>query len=107
MAELRKVPFVTISSFNTSPTSESKKRRHEDEAEITLGKDGGGGSAAATGSGGCGGLFGNVKGGDGESGETKTTVRLSLPLTEPSERGSAEYNYSELIHSTLVQVRTA
>ncbi|XP_071387338.1 ubinuclein-2b isoform X1 [Centroberyx affinis] len=104
MAEPRKVPFVTISSFNTSPTSESKKRRREDEADITLGKDGGG-SAAAVGSGGCGGPFGNVKSGDGESGETKPTVRLNLSLTEPSERGSAEFNYSELVQSTLTQVK--
>uniref|UniRef100_A0A668A208 Ubinuclein 2b n=1 Tax=Myripristis murdjan TaxID=586833 RepID=A0A668A208_9TELE len=98
MAEPRKVPFVTISSFNTSPTSESKKRRREDEADnvITFGKDGGG-SAAAVGSGGCGGLFGNVKAADGQAGETKPTVRLNLSLTEPNDRGSAEFNYSELV----------
>ncbi|XP_056144694.1 ubinuclein-2-like [Lampris incognitus] len=102
MAEPRKVPFVTISSFNTSPTSESKKRRREDESEITFGKDGGGGSAAV-GSGGCGGLFGNVKSGEVESSEKKPTVRLNLSLPEPNERGSAEFNYSELLQSTLNQ----
>lgn len=107
MAEPRKVPFVTISSFNTSPpTPEStKKRRREDEAvDITFGKDGGG-SAAVLGSGGCGGLFGNRKGGDAEIEEAKPTVRLNLPLTEPNERASAEFNYGELVNSTLTQVR--
>ncbi|KAM7372426.1 hypothetical protein PAMP_009592 [Pampus punctatissimus] len=112
MAEPRKVPFVTISSFSTSPPTPetSKKRRREDEAvDITFGKDGGGGgSAAATGSGGGnGGLFGNTKGGDAETGETKPTVRLSLSLSEPSERGSAEFSYSELVNSTLSQVKHA
>ncbi|XP_044038401.1 ubinuclein-2b isoform X2 [Siniperca chuatsi] len=111
MAEPRKVPFVTISSFNTSPPTpeSSKKRRREDEAvEITFGKDGGG-SAAAVGSGGDGGLFGNVntKGGDAETEEAKPTVRLNLPLTEPNERASAEFNYGELVHSTLTQVKLA
>uniref|UniRef100_A0A673BMM7 Ubinuclein 2b n=1 Tax=Sphaeramia orbicularis TaxID=375764 RepID=A0A673BMM7_9TELE len=105
MAEPRKVPFVTISSFNTSPPTpeSSKKRRREDEAvDITFGKDGGG-STAGIGSEGCGGLFGNAKGGgDGDTGETKPTVRLSLSLTEPNERGSAEFNYSELLAGSTV-----
>ncbi|XP_023287409.1 ubinuclein-2-like isoform X1 [Seriola lalandi dorsalis] len=109
MAEPRKVPFVTISTFNTSPPTpeSSKKRRREDEAiDITFEKDGGG-SAAAVGSGGCGGLFGHTKGGDAETEETKPTVRLNLPLTEPNERGSAEFNYGELVNSTLTQVKHA
>ncbi|KAM6956929.1 ubinuclein-2b isoform 2-T2 [Aplochiton taeniatus] len=101
MAEPRKVPFVTISSFNTSPTLEIKKRRREDdEAEISFRKDGGGGGSGATGSGVCSDVFGNVgnvKGGDGEAVETKPTVRLHLSLSEPSDRGSAEFNYSELV----------
>ncbi|XP_026180222.1 ubinuclein-2b isoform X1 [Mastacembelus armatus] len=106
MAEPRKVPFVTISSFNTSPPPESgKKRRREDEAvDISFGKDGG---AAAPGSGGGGGLFGDTKAGDAESRDTKPTVRLNLPLTEPSDRGSAEFNYGELVQSTLSQVKLA
>uniref|UniRef100_A0A3Q3Q4J2 Ubinuclein 2b n=1 Tax=Monopterus albus TaxID=43700 RepID=A0A3Q3Q4J2_MONAL len=98
MGEPRKVPFVTISSFNTSPPTpeSSKKRRREDEAvDISFGKDGSG-SAAAVGSGGGGGLFGNTKGGDTESEETKPTVRLNLSLPEPNERGSVEFNYGEL-----------
>ncbi|KAM3835879.1 LOW QUALITY PROTEIN: ubinuclein-2b [Diretmus argenteus] len=106
MAEPRKVAFVTISSFNTSPNSECKKRRREDEADMTFGEDGGGrAAAAAVGSGGCGDPFGNVKSGDGEPGEKRPTVRLNLPLTEPSERGSAEFNYSELVQSSLTQVK--
>nr|XP_057905979.1 ubinuclein-2b [Doryrhamphus excisus] len=99
MAEPRKVPFVTLSSFNTSAPSTpefSKKRRREDEA-VTLARDGGGNVA---GSGGDGGLFGNTKSDVAEPGETKPTVRLHLSLSEPSERGSAEFNYTELVVST-------
>ncbi|XP_070703436.1 ubinuclein-2b isoform X2 [Pempheris klunzingeri] len=110
MAEPRKVPFVTISSFSTSPpTPEStKKRRREDEAvDITFGRDGGGSAAANVGSGGGGGLFGNTTGGDAETEEAKPTVRLNLPLTEPNERGSAEFNYGELVNSTLSQGKLA
>uniref|UniRef100_A0A8C7G338 Ubinuclein 2b n=2 Tax=Oncorhynchus kisutch TaxID=8019 RepID=A0A8C7G338_ONCKI len=107
MAEPRKVPFVTISSFNNNaPPSDSKKRRREDEAEISLGEDGGGGSAATRPGGGTGASpFGIVKAGDGDSAETKrVTVRLNLSLPEPSERGSAEFNYSELVQSTQVKI---
>ncbi|KAM8844963.1 ubinuclein-2b isoform 3-T3 [Spinachia spinachia] len=111
MADPRKVPFVTISSYSTSPpNSESiKKRRREDEAvEITFGNDGGG-DGAAVGSGGGGGPFGNVtaKGGDAESAEVKPTVRLHLPLSEPSDCGSSEFNYGELVNTTLTQVKHA
>ncbi|XP_075998864.1 ubinuclein-2b isoform X2 [Genypterus blacodes] len=118
MAEPRKVPFVTISTFNTPPppppppTPEpNKKRRREDEAvDITFGKDGGGGggSAAAVGSGGGGGdPFGNGKGADGDSVEPKPTVRLNLTLTEPNERASAEFSYSELVHTKTPTTTTA
>ncbi|XP_027141031.1 ubinuclein-2b isoform X3 [Larimichthys crocea] len=107
MAEPRKVPFVTISSFNTSPPTpeSSKKRRREDEAvEITFGKDGGGGGGGGGGSA----PFGNAKGGDAEPEEAKPTVRLNLPLTEPNERASAEFNYGELVNSSLItQVKHA
>uniref|UniRef100_A0A096M1U3 Ubinuclein 2b n=1 Tax=Poecilia formosa TaxID=48698 RepID=A0A096M1U3_POEFO len=105
MAEPRKVPFVTISSFSAPPppqqqqTPESnKKRRREDEAaDITLGSGGSGGA-----------LFGNAKGGsDTDGGETKPTVRLSLTLSEPNERGSSEFNYGELVQSTPSQVKPA
>uniref|UniRef100_A0A3P9MRB7 Ubinuclein 2b n=1 Tax=Oryzias latipes TaxID=8090 RepID=A0A3P9MRB7_ORYLA len=99
MAEPRKVQFVTLSSFNTSPpTQESnKKRRREDEAIVTHGKDGDGGAAAAGSGGGGGGLFGNAKGTDAAAEEGKPTVRLCLPLSEPNERGSSEFNYGELV----------
>uniref|UniRef100_A0A3B4ATW8 Uncharacterized protein n=1 Tax=Periophthalmus magnuspinnatus TaxID=409849 RepID=A0A3B4ATW8_9GOBI len=92
MAEPRKVPFVTISSFNAAPPTlePGKKRRREDDgADITFGKDGGT-------------LFGSTEA--GETGESKPTVRLSLSLSEPSERGSAEFNYSELTNNTHPQV---
>lgn len=117
MAEPRKVPFVTISSFNAPPAPEPKKRRREDEADSTVVKDGGSGGAAAAataaagsggGAGGAGGgegLFGNVKGGDTEPVDKRPTVRLNLPLTEPNERGSAEFSYTELVQSTLTQVK--
>lgn len=107
MAEPRKVPFVTISTLNTSPPTPetSKKRRREDEAvDITFGKDGGG---SAVGSGGGGGLFGNAKGSDAQSAEKKPTVRLNLTLSEPNERGSSEFNYGELVQSSVSQVRIA
>ncbi|KAJ0001500.1 hypothetical protein NQD34_006520 [Periophthalmus magnuspinnatus] len=103
MAEPRKVPFVTISSFNAAPPTlePGKKRRREDDgADITFGKDGGG-STAGKGAVGGGTLFGSTEA--GETGESKPTVRLSLSLSEPSERGSAEFNYSELTNNTHPQ----
>lgn len=112
MAEQRKVPFVTLATFNTTPASEpAKKRRREDENDTSHGKNGGVGSAG-TGPGGGGGssLFGNIEGNvnvtDGTSGEPKTvTVRLNISLSEPSEKGSAEFNYSELVQATQVSVK--
>lgn len=102
MAEPRKVPFVTISSFGSppqTPPEPGKKRRREDEAvDITFGKDGGGGAATGGGLGG-GGLFGK-EGDTNKSGEEKPTVRLRLTLTEPNDRGSSEFNYSELVQTT-------
>lgn len=109
MAEPRKVPFVTLSSFNSTPpplTQEpgKKRRREEDCADITLGKDEGG-NIAGKGSGGGAGMFGNTEG--GETGESKPTLRLSLSLSEPNERGSAEFNYNELAHSSVPQKKSA
>ncbi|XP_037545368.1 ubinuclein-2b [Nematolebias whitei] len=104
MAEPRKVPFVTISSFGSSPQTPEpgKKRRREDEAvDITFGKDGGGAAAVGGlggGGGGGGGLFGK-EGDANKTGEEKPTVRLSLTLTEPNDRGSSEFNYGELLHT--------
>uniref|UniRef100_A0A671RJQ2 Ubinuclein-2-like n=1 Tax=Sinocyclocheilus anshuiensis TaxID=1608454 RepID=A0A671RJQ2_9TELE len=89
MADPRKVPFVTLASFSTTPAApESKKRRREDE-EIQP-------SAGVTG----GGLFGTGKPAS-DPGEPKPTVRLNLSLSEPSEQRSAEFNYSELVQSNL------
>lgn len=107
MAEPRKVPFVTISSYNNSSTTQdlTKKRRREDEAiDITFGTDSVGSAALGSGSGG-GCLFGNSKGGETEMDKSKPTVRLILPLSEPNELASSEFNYRDLVHSTLVQVR--
>ncbi|XP_077474843.1 ubinuclein-1-like [Stigmatopora argus] len=95
MAEPRKVPFVTLSSFNASalPSPEvSKKRRREDEA-ITLGSELGS-------EGGGGGGFGTPGADAAEPEEVKPTIRLNLSLSEPSERGSAEFNYIELVLPT-------
>lgn len=97
MAEPRKVPFVTISSYNNSPTTQdlTKKRRREDEAiNISFGTE----------QAGSGSLFGNSKGADAEMDKSKSTVRLILPLSEPNELASSEFNYRDLVHSTLVQV---
>lgn len=117
MAEPRKVPFVTISSFNTSPVvptpqqESSKKRRREDEAaEVTCGKDGGGGGSvvgSGDGGGSGGAPFGNVTptGGEGVTGEVKPSVRLLLPLAEPSDRASSEFNYGELVNSSQPQTQ--
>ncbi|XP_061702312.1 ubinuclein-2-like isoform X2 [Syngnathoides biaculeatus] len=99
MAEPRKVAFVTLSSFSTSTPATSelgKKRRREDEA-MTLGRDG---EISAVGSDGAGGLFGTAPGDVAEPEEARPTVRLNLSLSEPSERGSAEFNYSEMVVPT-------
>lgn len=96
MADPRKVPFVTLASFSTTPAApETKKRRREDEEnEPTPGVTGGG-------------LFGNVTAKPAtDPGEPKRTVRLNLSLSEPNEQKSAEFNYGELITSSL-QVRKA
>lgn len=105
MAELRKVPFVTISSFNnSSPIQDlTKKRRLEDETiDISFGIVG---DAMIGSGGGGGGLFGNIKKGEAEMDKSKPSVRLILPLSEPNERASSEFNYRDLVHTTLVQVR--
>lgn len=102
------MPFVTISSYNNSPTTQdlTKKRRREDEAiDISFGIDGTGSAVLGSGGGG-GGLFGNSKGGETAMDKSKSTVRLILPLSEPNELASSEFNYRDLVHSTHVQVRT-
>lgn len=96
MADPRKVPFVTLASYNSStPVPESKKRRREDEGEGALqphGRDGGG-------------PFSNGKSSGAEgAAESKSTVRLSLSLSEPSEKGSTEFSYTELIQQATQPV---
>ncbi|KAJ8404141.1 hypothetical protein AAFF_G00339140 [Aldrovandia affinis] len=111
MAGPRKVPFVTLSDFPTVPAPEPKKRRKEDEIDLTLGDHGKAGTAA-TGAGGDGGgggggaVFGNVKVSGGDAGEPRgITVRLNLCLSEPSDQASAEFSYSELVQSRQVKRR--
>ncbi|TRY95719.1 hypothetical protein DNTS_022120 [Danionella cerebrum] len=94
MADPRKVPFVTLASFNSTPAApESKKRRREDEGnEMNSGVSGGA-------------VFGAGKPA-ADPGEAKPTVRLNLSLSEPSDQKSPEFNYGELITVNL-QVRKA
>ncbi|XP_051573459.1 ubinuclein-2-like isoform X2 [Myxocyprinus asiaticus] len=92
MADPRKVPFVTLTSYSNTPAPESKKRRLEDEENEP--------NPSAVGSASVG-LFGAAKPAT-EPGEPKPTVRLNLSLSEPSEQKSAEFNYSELIHTNLL-----
>lgn len=101
------MPFVTISSYSNSPTTQdlTKKRRREDAAiNISFGIDGAGSAVLGSG-GGVGSLFGNGKEGETEMDKSKSTVRLILLLSEPNELASSEFNYRDLVHSTLVQVR--
>lgn len=101
------MPFVTISSYNNSSTTQdlTKKRRREDEAIDSNFGIGGCGSAVVGSGGGSGGLFGNGKVGETEMDKSKPTVRLIIPLSEPNELASSEFNYRDLVHSTLAQVR--
>ncbi|XP_023647649.2 ubinuclein-2a isoform X2 [Paramormyrops kingsleyae] len=99
MAEPRKVPFVTLSAFAPGQPSEQRKRRREDDTDISVGDAGLG--TAATGAAG-GGMF--AKAGDGDAAEPRgITVRLDLRLSEPSDQASAEFNYSELLQSVQVK----
>ncbi|KAF5906017.1 ubinuclein-2-like isoform X1, partial [Clarias magur] len=121
MADPRKVPFVTLASYSSSsgsaaaPVSECRKRRREEESEAAgvqphqqhqqqqlhhqhPGRDAGAGT----------GLFTNGKSSGAEcpstsSTESKSTVRLSLCLSEPSDKGSSEFSYSELIQQATQQ----
>ncbi|XP_053274640.1 ubinuclein-2a isoform X1 [Pleuronectes platessa] len=111
MAEPRKVQFVTLSAFAAGAAAESRKRRLEDGADVSFGKAGE--VEAATGAGGGGGGGGaaaassNARLGQTDSddmdkdkaggAESRTTMRLNLPLSEPDDRSSVEFNYGELI----------
>ncbi|XP_056609180.1 ubinuclein-2b isoform X2 [Triplophysa dalaica] len=98
MADPRKVPFVTLASFNNTSAPEPKKRRREDGENEPPNPSCGSGTTAV-------GLFGTGKTA-ADPGETKPSLRLNLNLSEPNEQRSAEFNYGELVHSS-VQVRKA
>ncbi|XP_058496267.1 ubinuclein-2a isoform X3 [Solea solea] len=100
MAEPRKVQFVTLSAFAAGAAAESRKRRLEDEADFSFGRAGE--VEAATGAGGgaaSNGRLGKTGDGDRAVTEKRATMRLNLPLSEPDDRASAEFNYGELIQS--------
>lgn len=102
MAEPRKVQFVTLSAFAAGAAAESRKRRLEDEADFSFG--GAGEVEAATGAGGAAsnGRLGKTGDRDKAGAENRATVRLNLPLSEPDDRSSAEFNYGELIQNLQV-----
>eukprot|EP00064_Thunnus_orientalis_P022883 superscaffoldBa00008129_g23104 len=103
MAEPRKVQFVTLSAFAAGAAAESRKRRLEDEADFNFGRAGEVEATAATGAGAAAaasnGRLGKTGDRDKTGAERRTTVRLNLPLSEPDDRSSAEFNYGELIHN--------
>lgn len=105
MAEPRKVQFVTLSAFAAGAAAESRKRRLEDEADFNFGRAGEVEAAAGTGAGAAAasnGRLGKTGDRDKTGAERRATVRLNLPLSEPDDRSSAEFNYGELIHNLQV-----
>nr|XP_057938293.1 ubinuclein-2a [Doryrhamphus excisus] len=101
MAEPRKVQFVTLSAFTAGAASESRKRRLEDEADFNFSGDDEVETAALAepGAGGAASRLGKAGERDKAEAEKRATVRLNLPLSEPDDRASAEFNYGELIHN--------
>ncbi|XP_076871477.1 ubinuclein-2a isoform X3 [Brachyhypopomus gauderio] len=100
MAEPRKVPFVTLSTFAGGPGAESRNRRSDDETEVNFEMEARmGASVSGAGGGGGGGGGGGVPERPDGGGATKRTVRLDLSLSEPSDTSSSEFNYSDLIQS--------
>ncbi|XP_062243802.1 ubinuclein-2-like isoform X2 [Platichthys flesus] len=110
MAEPRKVQFVTLSAFAAGTAAESRKRRLEDGADVSFGRAGEVEAATGAGGGGGGGAAAassNARLGQTDSddmdkdkaggAESRTTMRLNLPLSEPDDRSSVEFNYGELI----------
>ncbi|XP_072318429.1 ubinuclein-1-like isoform X2 [Eucyclogobius newberryi] len=95
MAEPRKVQFVTLSAFAPGPATDSRKRRlEEDEAGFNFSRTAEGDVAAADGA------KGKPGDRDKAGAERRATVRLNLPLSEPDDRSSAEFNYGELVQNT-------
>ncbi|XP_077381212.1 ubinuclein-2a isoform X2 [Festucalex cinctus] len=105
MAEPRKVQFVTLSAFAAGVASESRKRRLEDEADYNLSEDDDEVVAVVaeglteTGAGGAANRLTKADEKDKAGSEKRATVRLNLPLSEPDDRASAEFNYGELLHN--------
>ena len=112
MAEPRKVQFVTLSAFAAGAAAESRKRRLEDGADVSFGRAGEVEAATGAGGGGGGGgaassndRLGKTDGDDMDKAggaESRTTTRLNLPLSEPDDRSSVEFNYGELIQNLQV-----
>lgn len=102
MAEPRKVQFVTLSAFAAGAAAESRKRRLEDEAEINFGRAGEVDTATGAGGAASNGRLGKSSDRDKAGAEKRATVRLNLPLSEPDDRSSAEFNYGELIQNLQV-----
>ncbi|XP_055080461.1 ubinuclein-2a isoform X2 [Periophthalmus magnuspinnatus] len=95
MAEPRKVQFVTLSAFAPGPAAESRKRRLEENgAGFNSSRSSEVGAVAAAGA------KGKPGDRDKAGAEKRATVRLDLPLSEPDDRSSAEFNYGELIQNT-------
>lgn len=92
MAEPRKVQFVTLSAFAAGAAAESRKRRLEEEADFNLDRAGEADEAV-----GGAGREGSAGDRDSRAAAERKTVRISLSLSEPDERSSAEFNYGELI----------
>lgn len=114
MAEPRKVHFVTLSAFAAGAAADSRKRRLEDGTDFKFGRGGAveagtgaEGAAAAAGGGDLLGQAGDRAAAAGTTAERRrrATVRLNLPLSEPDDRSSVEFNYGELIHNIQVGVQ--
>lgn len=102
MAEPRKVQFVTLSALAGAPGAEGRRRRLEEDGDAESSFDIEGRTmmtgAGVTATGDRGGSMGKR---DDDEPRGKT-VRLDLCLSEPDEQRSAEFNYSELVHSQQV-----
>lgn len=104
MAEPRKVQFVTLSAFTAGGAAESRKRRLEDGADFNFDRAGELEATSGAGDAASNGRLGKTGDRDtaAAAAEGRATVRLNLPLSEPDERSSAEFNYGELIQNLQV-----
>lgn len=102
MAEPRKVQFVTLSAFAAPGAAESRKRRLEDGADFNFDRAGERGVTSGAADTASNGRHGKPGDRDTAAAERRATVRLNLPLSEPDERSSAEFNYGELVQNLQV-----